>query len=333
MRSARCARAVAGCAVLGLGVLAGCGSPDITTSPVSTTSARAGARSSTAAPSSAPGSTAGTAAPQRAAVGDALGLTGFQPDERMTVTVTQVVDPATPTSAGLAPSPGHRLVAVQFRLLNTGTAVYSDAPSNGATLIDSQGQGFNALAYAPTTAGPAFPAGVHLAQGESALGFISFDLPAGSSPAKVQFTLESGLAAQTGQWTVTGGSGGSGAPAASAAGTATPAAPSTPARTTATTTATAVPTDPGQVVRDYYAAINAHDYARAWALGGRNLSPSFAAFGAGFADTASDALTVTGVHGNTVEVTLDATARDGSHRHFAGSYTVVDGVITGASIR
>ncbi|MER8182609.1 DUF4352 domain-containing protein [Kitasatospora sp. NPDC094015] len=322
MRAAHRARAAVACAALALGLLVGCGSPQVTTAPVTSTPA-------TSTPAA--GSSAARSSSQRAVIGDSLELTGFDAGERMTVTATQVVDPARPTSEVVAPSPGHRLVAVQFRLQNTGTADYADAPSNGATLIDSQGQSFNAT-IAPTTAGPPFATPLRIARGESALGVISFDLPVGSTPAKVQFTLESGLAAQTGQWTVTGG------PATTPAVPTTPSAPAgstvtTAPTATATTTATVTAADPAQVVRDYYAAINAHDYARAWALGGRNLSPSLAAFSAGFADTAADTLTVTGVHGNTVEVTLDAVQRDGSHRHFAGSYTVVDGVITGASIR
>ena len=114
------------------------------------------------------------------------------------------------------------------------------------------------------------------------------------------------------------------------------------ATSTSTTTAPATGTaavpapisDPAQVVTAYYAAINAHDYAQAWALGGKNVAGgSYTAFVQGFATTASDALTVVSVANDTVTVLLDATHTDGTHLHFAGTYTVRGGVIVGASIQ
>ncbi|MEV0537623.1 hypothetical protein [Kitasatospora sp. NPDC050463] len=72
----------------------------------------------------------------------------------MDVTVVKVVDPASATDTFSSPKAGMRLVAVQFRLGNTGTAVYDDSPSSGARLADSQGQQFNASITTNTTAGP-----------------------------------------------------------------------------------------------------------------------------------------------------------------------------------
>ncbi|WP_234440427.1 hypothetical protein [Streptomyces rimosus] len=91
--------------------------------------------------------------------------------------------------------------------------------------------------------------------------------------------------------------------------------------------------DAASVVADYYAAVNARDFRRAWELGGKHLGGSYDAFVAGFADTAHDTVRVTGVRGDIVSVTLDAEQRDGSVRSFAGTYTVRDGVIVGADIR
>lgn len=90
------------------------------------------------------------------------------------------------------------------------------------------------------------------------------------------------------------------------------------------------PADPATVVQRFYAAINDHDYQRAWALGGRNLgNRSYEAFVAGFGDTDHDDLEVTGVRGQLVDVTLVAT-QDGCSRQtiYAGTYRVVGGVIT-----
>ena len=81
-----------------------------------------------------------------------------------------------------------------------------------------------------------------------------------------------------------------------------------------------------------YAAINAGDYATAWALGGRNLTGSYQDFVNGFADTLQDTLSVVSVHGQRVQITLDAEQTDGSRRYYAGTYTVSDGVIVAANI-
>ena len=88
------------------------------------------------------------------------------------------------------------------------------------------------------------------------------------------------------------------------------------------------------VVYDYFAAINAGDYALAWSLGGRNLQGgSYDSFVQGFSGTAYDSVTILSSVGETVESQLDAVQTDSSHRYFAGTYTVRGGVIVGADIR
>ncbi|WP_405013726.1 DUF4352 domain-containing protein [Kitasatospora sp. NBC_01539] len=321
----------AACAAALLAASAACGTHEVVTRPASVSPVVTG---SAAAAGPASGS---SSRPAQARVGDTLELAGREPGAVMAVTVTAVADPAEAADGLSAPEAGKRLVAVQFRLHNTGTATYSDSPYNSAALIDEQGQGFNAAITAQTGAGPAFPGSVHVAPGDSALGYIAFEIPADARPARVQFTLDSGFADRTGQWALQGG-----APAASTAradGTAPSAA--APSAATATVTATATPgagsasaaaRSPRQVVEEYYAAINARDYPRAWALGGRNLAPDYRTFVAGFAGTATDTLTVTGVRGSAVGIALDALQTDGSHRFFTGTYTVRDGVIVAASV-
>lgn len=307
---------------------AACGTHVVVTRPAGTSPPLTGSPSAGTGPVS--GSPSG---PAQAAVGNTLELTGTGSGAVMAVTVTAVADPARGADFLSSPEAGERLVAVQFRLHNTGTATYSDSPSNGAEVIDEQGQGFNAT-VAQVTAGPAFPAGVHIAPGDTALGYVAFEVPESSRLARVQFTLDSGFANRTGQWAVQGGAAASAAPTESTGPTPSGAATAT---VTATATATAtksgtVAKDPRQVVEEYYAAVNAHDYARAWALGGRNLAPDYRAFVAGFAGTAVDTLTVTGSHGGTVDIALDALQTDGSHHSFTGTYTVRDGVIVAASV-
>ncbi|MGQ4383731.1 hypothetical protein [Streptomyces sp. SAS_270] len=79
---------------------------------------------------------------------------------------------------------------------------HSDSSSNGARLVDTQGQQFGAT-YENTTAGPGFPGSVTLAPVDTGLGFITFAVPTNSTVAKVQFAMDSGFSGNTGQWNVT----------------------------------------------------------------------------------------------------------------------------------
>jgi serine/threonine protein kinase len=90
---------------------------------------------------------------------------------------------------------------------------------------------------------------------------------------------------------------------------------------------------PERTVKSYFGAINAGDYRRAWELGGKNLQRgSYESFEKSFEGTANESVTIDSVNGETVEIELDATQTDGTHRYFAGTYTVRDGVIIAADI-
>ena len=134
-------------------------------------------------------------------VGDTIDLTGAD-DLKVAVTVVKVVDPATPDGDFLKPDAGNRWVSVQFKLHNIGTTPYDDSPSNGSRITDQEDQHFDAAFAATTTAGPAMPAGVKLAPGKSAVGYITFELPKSSKLATVQFALDSGFSDDTGEWTI-----------------------------------------------------------------------------------------------------------------------------------
>ncbi|MGW1209725.1 DUF4352 domain-containing protein [Streptomyces sp. NPDC002499] len=133
-------------------------------------------------------------------VGDTLSLSGTDSGETLDVTVRKVVDPARPADY-FKSSAGQHYVSVQFRLKNTGTAVYKDSPSNGATVIDKAGQRFTAT-IANTAAGPEFPGSVTIRPGKSALGFITFEVADGSRVVTVQFAMNSGFSDDVGEWTV-----------------------------------------------------------------------------------------------------------------------------------
>jgi hypothetical protein len=97
------------------------------------------------------------------------------------------------------------------------------------------------------------------------------------------------------------------------------------------------------VIADYYAAIQRHDYAHAWALwsdGGRSSGQTLQQFADGFAST--DAVSVQpGAPGRMdaaagsrylqIPVTVTATRHDGTTRRYVGSYTLRRAVVDGAS--
>lgn len=102
--------------------------------------------------------------------------------------------------------------------------------------------------------------------------------------------------------------------------------------------------DPAAIVRDYYAAIRAHDYLRAyrmWQTGGQSGARSFAQFESGFDSTESVAARtgapgrVEGAAGSrfiTVPVEIDARLRNGTRQRFTGTYTLRRVVVPGATV-
>jgi hypothetical protein len=91
---------------------------------------------------------------------------------------------------------------------------------------------------------------------------------------------------------------------------------------------------PDQIVRNYYDAINSHDYQTAWRLvGGNKFGQTYQEFVAGFASTAHDKLRIDGVNGNTVTIELVATQDDRTTRTYQGTYTIQGGRIVDASLQ
>lgn len=138
---------------------------------------------------------------QTAAVGDTLTLKGIEDGEQLDVTLKQWLPTAKPGTEYDIPQDGKRWAAAQFELVNTGSKVYADSPSNGAKAADAEGQRFDSW-FGEISAGPAMSSDVNLPKGEKALGWIVFEVPKDSKIVTVQFGMNSGFAEQTGQWTV-----------------------------------------------------------------------------------------------------------------------------------
>ncbi|MFE7527463.1 DUF4352 domain-containing protein [Kitasatospora sp. NPDC057542] len=134
-----------------------------------------------------------------AKVGDTIALKGNDPADTADVTLVKVVDNAEGEDEFTHPADGKRFVSIQFRIKASGKKAYSDAPGNGAKVVDAQGQAFGST-VATTKAGPGFQVPANIAPGESALGFVTFEVPKDAQLDKAQFGLDSGFAPQTGQW-------------------------------------------------------------------------------------------------------------------------------------
>jgi serine/threonine protein kinase len=109
--------------------------------------------------------------------------------------------------------------------------------------------------------------------------------------------------------------------------------PTTPA--SRVTTPASAPLGPAATVRAYYAAINDHDYPRAWQLigGEKTQATDYNGFVKGFNGTQRDDVTVVSVAGDVVTVKLAATQTSGAVKNYAGTYAVTNGVITQSHIQ
>jgi hypothetical protein len=136
-----------------------------------------------------------------AKVGDTITLKGMEDGEQLDVTVKKFLDPAKGADEFNQPESGKKWVAAQFQLVNTGSKVYSDSPSNGAKVADVDGQRFDAW-FGEIAAGPAMTSDLNLPKGEKALGWIVFEVPKNSKIVTIQYGMNSGFAEQTGQWKV-----------------------------------------------------------------------------------------------------------------------------------
>lgn len=145
----------------------------------------------------------GTKTAPTAQIGSPITLAGSSSGEQMTVTLARVISNASGTDYTTARA-GDRLYAAQFQLKDTGSSAYSDAPANGAEVVDSAGQSYDAAIADSVQNCTSFPATENIGTGSLGLGCVVFEVPAHARIASVQFTLDSGMGPDTGQWAVKG---------------------------------------------------------------------------------------------------------------------------------
>jgi hypothetical protein len=174
--------------ILLTGLLGGCG-----TTRIITTSAQPSTR------------TASTSAEHRSLrIGDPATVTGQSSGEEIEATVTSYKDSLTTEID--KPSSGNRFVGVELKLKNVGSKPYSDAPSNGATLLTAAGRQAKGAIIGSGECSESFTASVKLAPSEAQEGCIAFEMPEGETAAKFQWTAASGFAGETAEWSLSGAS-------------------------------------------------------------------------------------------------------------------------------
>jgi hypothetical protein len=91
-------------------------------------------------------------------------------------------------------------IGVELLLTNTGTATYSDAPSNGAKIISKSDREFDPAFV--TSGSCELPVNVKIAPGAKRRVCIPFDVPKSVKPKMFQFTLDSGFGPESGEWQI-----------------------------------------------------------------------------------------------------------------------------------
>ncbi|HYU58505.1 MAG TPA: hypothetical protein VEO00_10710 [Actinomycetota bacterium] len=135
-----------------------------------------------------------------ARVGETLTLHGTEEGSAIEVTVAEVIDPYTLQSEVLVPEEGTRLIAFDLELTNAGTVAYSDAPGNGAVLLDENDVEWNSVISGEDVA----LVSVTMAPGDSDSGLIYFQLPEDLGIARLRLTLNSGYGPESGEWLLDG---------------------------------------------------------------------------------------------------------------------------------
>jgi cytoskeletal protein RodZ len=120
----------------------------------------------------------------------------------LAVTLNQVIDPASGADQYTSPNAGDRFVAIDVKIVNNGTAAFSDDANSDVTLIGTDNQSYTAD-FDSVSECTNFNSGQYtLAPGESTTGCVVFQVPDAVNTGKVQFQTQSGLSQSTGEWLV-----------------------------------------------------------------------------------------------------------------------------------
>ena len=118
------------------------------------------------------------------------------------VTLTQVIDPATPGNQYLTPDSGKRFVATVLTITNTGGSALQGDADGDATLIGSDNQSYTPDFSSVSECTNFSNGSYQLNVGESATGCVTFQLPIGVAPAKFQYSAAGGFGGSFAEWQI-----------------------------------------------------------------------------------------------------------------------------------
>ena len=226
-----------------------------------------------------------------------------QNGNKMSVTLTKVIDPAPGADQFTTPGNGNRFVAAVFTITGI-SGTFSDDANNDATLVGSNGQTYTAD-FDSIAGYTNFNNGLYnVSAGENSVGAVTFQVPLTVKVTKIEWSANGGFGGAPAEWLV---------PAA-----ARPAA---------------VGTGPWAVVKAYYNDITVRDYAAAWRLLGYHpQGAGYANFVAGYANTGGQTVTKISQSGDQVSFTLRSDNPDGTVQTYQGTATVTGGKIVTTNV-
>jgi len=158
---------------------------------------------STSAPQTPESATPTAGAAEAAHVGATLTLNGTDPGEKLQISLVKIVDPSHSATPYFVPAAGMREIALEFRYKNVGTTTYMQSILTDITVLDAAAHSYPIDIAGDTTAGPGFPSDlVNIGAGESADGFVTFQVPTGTPITEVKVGLDYGFGGDTGEWLV-----------------------------------------------------------------------------------------------------------------------------------
>ena len=126
-------------------------------------------------------------------------VNGDSDQQRVTVRLLKVSDPAVTRSTDYEPDAGHRWIAVRFGLTNTGSVSSRLNLADATELLDAAGNFYPSIVDARTNAGPRLADELLLRPGATASGVLVYEVPQSFRPSLVTLSLGDRSDQQT-QW-------------------------------------------------------------------------------------------------------------------------------------
>lgn len=155
--------------------------------------------SSPAASSAASGGQSPAAA--AAHVGSTLTVQDEQ-NNKMNVTVNQIVDPAQGADQFTTPDAGKRFVAVILTIADESNQAIDEDPNNDTSIIGSDGQSYSSDIDSLAGCTNFNDGQLQEGAGESTKGCVAFQVPTGVTVSKVKFSPSSGFSGNFAEWLV-----------------------------------------------------------------------------------------------------------------------------------